>query len=84
VLRGQGDEREAERFMKASTHWRRHLHASHAVAAGMSIEIAQQNLGHAPLAATTVCVTTLIHSRLFRSSKSCVVATPICFRRRMA
>ena len=58
VLRGQGDARGAERFTKASTHWMRHSHASHAIAGGMPIEIAQQNLGHASLATTTVYVTT--------------------------
>ncbi|MBE0547396.1 MAG: tyrosine-type recombinase/integrase [Rubrivivax sp.] len=58
VLRGQGDRRGAERFDKASTHWMRHSHASHAIAGGMPIEIAQQNLGHASLATTTVYVTT--------------------------
>ena len=58
VLRGQGDGRGAERFEKASTHWMRHSHASHAIAGGMPIEIAQQNLGHASLATTTVYVTT--------------------------
>ena len=58
VLRGQGDTKGAERFGKASTHWMRHSHASHAIASGMPIEIAQQNLGHASLATTTVYVTT--------------------------
>jgi Phage integrase family len=58
VLRGQGDAKGAERFRKASTHWMRHSHASHAIAAGMPIEVAQQNLGHASLATTTVYVTT--------------------------
>jgi site-specific recombinase XerD len=58
VLRRQGDVKGAERFEKASTHWMRHSHASHAIAAGMPIEIAQQNLGHASLATTTVYVTT--------------------------
>ena len=58
VLRGQGDVRGAERLARASTHWMRHSHASHAIAAGMPIEIAQQNLGHASLATTTVYVTT--------------------------
>ena len=58
VLRGQGDAKGAERFAKASTHWMRHSHASHAIAGGMPIEIAQQNLGHASLATTTVYVTT--------------------------
>ena len=57
-LQGQGDAKGAERFAKASTHWMRHSHASHAIAGGMPIEIAQQNLGHASLATTTVYVTT--------------------------
>jgi len=58
VLRGQGDAKGADRFRQASTHWMRHSHASHAIASGMPIEIAQQNLGHASLATTTVYVTT--------------------------
>lgn len=58
VLRGKDDVKGAERFEKASTHWMRHSHASHAIASGMPIEIAQQNLGHASLATTTVYVTT--------------------------
>jgi integrase len=58
VLRDQGDAKGAERFARASTHWMRHSHASHAIASGMPIEIAQQNLGHASLATTTVYVTT--------------------------
>jgi site-specific recombinase XerD len=58
VLREQGEAKGAERFAKASTHWMRHSHASHAIASGMPIEIAQQNLGHASLATTTVYVTT--------------------------
>ena len=58
VLRGEGDAKGAERLARASTHWMRHSHASHAIARGMPIEIAQQNLGHASLATTTVYVTT--------------------------
>ena len=58
VLRRQGDAKGAERFEKGSTHWMRHSHASHAIASGMPIEIAQQNLGHASLATTTIYVTT--------------------------
>ena len=64
VLRGQGDAKGAERLAKASTHWMRHSHASHAIAAGMPIEIAQQNLGHASLATTTAYVTTESKRRL--------------------
>jgi len=58
VLRSRGDLRGAERFERASTHWLRHTHASHSIAAGLPVEIAQQNLGHASLATTTVYVTT--------------------------
>lgn len=58
VLRGQADAKGAERLARASTHWMRHSHASHAIAGGMPIEVAQQNLGHASLATTTVYVTT--------------------------
>lgn len=56
--------RGAGRFARASTHWMRHSHASHAIAGGMPIEIAQQNLGHASLATTTVCVTTKKRRRM--------------------
>ena len=56
-LQGQGDAKGAERFVKASTHWMRRSHASHANAGGMPIEIAQQNLVQASLATTTVYVT---------------------------
>jgi site-specific recombinase XerD len=58
VLRTRGEERGAERLARASTHWLRHSHASHAIAAGMPIEVAQQNLGHASLATTTIYVRT--------------------------
>jgi len=57
VLRHLGDVKGAERLDAASTHWLRHTHATHAIAAGMPIEIAQQNLGHASLATTTAYVT---------------------------
>jgi site-specific recombinase XerD len=53
-----GDQKGAARLAKASTHWLRHTHASHAIAGGMPIEVAQQNLGHASLATTTVYVKT--------------------------
>ncbi len=64
VLRGEGDAKGAARFVNASTHWLRHSHASHAIAAGMPIEIAQQNLGHASLATTTVYVTSEAKRRM--------------------
>ncbi|CAN5659788.1 hypothetical protein BH11PSE8_BH11PSE8_24380 [soil metagenome] len=64
VLARQGDARGSRRLAQASTHWLRHSHASHAIAAGMPIEIAQQNLGHASLATTTVYVTTAQKKRM--------------------
>ena len=57
-LQEEGDTKGAARLAKASTHWLRHTHASHAIAGGMPIEVAQQNLGHASLATTTVYVRT--------------------------
>jgi integrase len=53
-----GDHGAAARFAKASTHWLRHTHASHALASGVRIHEAQQNLGHASLGTTTAYVTT--------------------------
>jgi site-specific recombinase XerD len=64
VLSARGDRRGGERLASASTHWMRHTHASHSIAAGMPIEIAQQNLGHASLATTTVYVTTERKARM--------------------
>jgi site-specific recombinase XerD len=58
VLERRGDGKVAQRFRRASTHWLRHTHASHAIARGVRIEEAQQILGHASLATTTVYVTT--------------------------
>ena len=55
---GRAMRRGVERFTNASTHWMRHSHASHAIAGGMRVEIAQQNLGHASLVSPTVYVTT--------------------------
>ena len=57
-LRAQGDELQSRRLQRASTHWLRHTHASHALASGVKIEEAQQNLGHVSLATTTAYVTT--------------------------
>nr|WP_246295144.1 site-specific integrase [Schlegelella koreensis] len=42
----------------------RHSHASHAIASGMPIEVAQQNLGHASLATTAIYVTTEAKRRM--------------------
>jgi len=45
-------------LLRASTHWLRHTHASHALAAGVPVQIVQQNLGHRSLATTTLYVRT--------------------------
>lgn len=59
-----GDHAAAARLARASTHWLRHTHASHALASGVRIQDAQQNLGHASLATTTAYVTTERAQRL--------------------
>jgi site-specific recombinase XerD len=64
AMAASGDERGAERLRSASTHWLRHTHATHALAAGVPIDVAQQNLGHASLATTTVYVTSESKRRL--------------------
>ena len=53
----------AARLRKASTHWLRHTHASHAVngrpgRAGVPVQVMQANLGHASLATTSNYITT--------------------------
>lgn len=51
------DPRGASRLNEASTHWMRHTHASHAIAAGTPVEVMRQNLGHKSLDTTTHYVT---------------------------
>ncbi|EHP40346.1 putative integrase/recombinase protein [Cupriavidus basilensis OR16] len=48
----------AARLEAASTHWLRHTHITHALAAGAPLEVVQQNAGHASLDTTTRYVTT--------------------------
>lgn len=65
VFAAQGDTRSQLRFEKASTHWLRHTHASHAINSGkVPIEVAQANLGHASLATTSIYVHTEERNRL--------------------
>ena len=47
------DPKGAERLASGSTHWMRHTYGTHAVAAGMPLDIVQQNMGHASLDTTT-------------------------------
>jgi site-specific recombinase XerD len=58
VLDSLGDAKGADRLRRASTHWLRHTHASHAIARGIRVEIEKEILGHASLATTTTYVTT--------------------------
>jgi site-specific recombinase XerD len=51
------DPKGAQRLAAASTHWLRHTHGSHSVAAGTPLDVLQQNLGHASLNTTTIYVT---------------------------
>lgn len=64
VLRARGDAKGAARLAKASTHWLRHTHATHAIAKGMPLDVLQQNLGHASLSTTTVYVTSESQRRM--------------------
>lgn len=64
ALKAQGDERGAARLAKASTHWLRHTHATHALASGIRVQEAQQNLGHASINTTTAYVSTEQAQRL--------------------
>jgi len=68
VLQAQRDPKAAARLRAASTHWLRHTHASHAIASGMPIEVAQQILGHASLSTTTAYVTSEAQRRLAASA----------------
>ncbi len=47
------DPKGAARLASGSTHWMRHTYDTHAVAAGMSLDVVQQNMGHASLDTTT-------------------------------
>ena len=47
------DPKGALRLSAGSTHWLRHSYGTHAVAAGMPLDVVQQNMGHASLDTTT-------------------------------
>lgn len=51
------DEKGALRLQAASTHWLRHTHASHAIAAQVPLDVVQDRLGHASPATTAIYVT---------------------------
>lgn len=46
----------AEKLKRASTHWLRHTHGSHAVANGVPLAIVRDNLGHSNIATTSIYV----------------------------
>ncbi|WP_225934698.1 site-specific integrase [Cupriavidus sp. EM10] len=48
----------AARLRQASAHWMRHTHISHALDAGVPVEVVQQNVGHASLDTTSRYVRT--------------------------
>jgi site-specific recombinase XerD len=44
----------AEKLRKASTHWMRHTHATHALASGVDLTTVRDNLRHASLSTTSI------------------------------
>jgi integrase len=48
---------DADRLRQASTHCLRHTHGTHAIAAGVPIDVVQNNLGHSSVATTGIYVT---------------------------
>jgi site-specific recombinase XerD len=58
------DARGAERLAAGSSHWLRHTHGTHAVGAGMPLDVVQQNMGHASLDTTTGYITSAAQRRL--------------------
>lgn len=68
-LRGQGRPADADVFLRASTHWLRHTHGTHSVAAGVPLDVVQQNLGHASLSTTTVYVRADLRRRVAETKR---------------
>ena len=52
-MRREGQSADAEKVMKATTHWLRHTRGSHS-AETMPVNLLQNLLGHASLATTTI------------------------------
>lgn len=53
----------SEALRKASTHWLRHTHATHALQKNVSLKSVRENLGHASLTTTSIYVHTEIADR---------------------
>jgi site-specific recombinase XerD len=66
---GATDAKGGERLRAASTHWLRHTHGTHAVAAGMPLDVLQQNMGHASLDTTTGYTTSEERRRMLASQQ---------------
>lgn len=63
------DARGAERPAAGSSHWLRHTHGTHALTAGMPLDIVQQNMRHASLDTTTGYITSAAQRRLKASRR---------------
>ena len=64
---------DAGHLLRASTHWLRHTHATHALAAGATIEEVQENMGHSSPA------TTAIYSHTGRNRRKAAVEKLMAF-----
>jgi site-specific recombinase XerD len=53
-LIGQETPATAEKLRKASPHWMRHTHATHALARGAELTVVRDNLRHASLSTTSI------------------------------
>lgn len=54
-----GHDKEASAvFARASTHWLRHTHATHALRRGVGLESVRDNLGHASIAVSSMYIDT--------------------------
>ncbi len=69
IVLAMTDAKAAARLAAASTHWLRHTHGSHAVAAGMPLDVLQENLGHASLTTTTIYTTSEQRRRMKAAEK---------------
>jgi|JI8StandDraft_2_1071088.scaffolds.fasta_scaffold01050_16 integrase len=67
--RSEGRDRDAAVLEAATTHWLRHTFGSHSIAAGVPVDVVQQNLGHASLAMTTRYVESGLARRIRESSR---------------
>ena len=61
---GDVEDADASRLLRASTHWIRHTHGTHATARGMDVTIVRNNMGHASLATTSSYITTERDARI--------------------